>query len=121
MKIIEVRDSYIKLESEVLLPLTSFVLVKSSAKNYIAQILQTKNLGAAQICYAKILYIYDGMIQKYDNSQPEKDSLVSEFNFDIINSEIKPHDPIIVGKFSSNNILAFDKTSFETPSFQTWL
>ena len=54
MKILEVRDSFVKFESSKKLALSSFVLISGMEKNYIAQIIQIKRAGENDIAYAKI-------------------------------------------------------------------
>ena len=66
MKILEVRDGFIKFEADESISLSSFIQVSGLAKNYIAQIIQIKRSGINSIAIAKILFLYDGTLQPYD-------------------------------------------------------
>lgn len=113
MKILEVRDGFIKFESEKQISLTSFIQVNGTEKRYVAQVVQVKRSGESQIGYAKILFLYDGSLQPYDKTLPSKESEIVEFTFDIINKSLDSPQPIIVGKFLDNDInIPMDKGCF---------
>lgn len=126
MRILEARESFIKIESETKVSISSFLKVSDSEKSYIAQVIQSKQLEENFIVFAKILFVYDGILKNYDNSVPDKDSQISDFTSDILNKDISCADPIVTGKFISGdlNILldkeCFDKKtliSIETPGY----
>ena len=68
MKILEVREGFIKFESESQVSLSSFIQVCGEEKRYIAQVVQVKRSGESQIAYAKILFLYDGALSSYDKT-----------------------------------------------------
>jgi len=114
MKILEVREGFIKFESGKQISLSSFIQVNGVEKRYIAQVVQVKRSGESQIAYAKILFLYDGALQPYDRTLPTKDSEIIEFTFDIINKSLDSTQPIVVGKFIDNDInIPMDKTCFD--------
>ena len=114
MKIVEVRDGFVKLESQKKIEISSFLELKGLEKRYIAQVIRTKNNGAGYNIYAKILFIYDGMLKKYDKTLPDNTAEISEFSFNLINNSFEYSNPIVIGKFISGreNILV-DSDSFK--------
>ena len=88
MKIIEIKDSFIKLESEERFPLTSFLKIEDEFKTYIAQVVKVANFSTYYGIYAKILFNYDGELKKYDGSIPFVESIVSECTSEVINNTI---------------------------------
>ncbi len=114
MKIVEVRDGFVKLESQKKIEISSFLELKGLEKKYIAQVIRIKNNGAGYNIYAKILFIYDGMLKKYDKTLPDNTAEVSEFPFNVINNSFEYSNPIVIGKFISGreNILV-DSDSFK--------
>ena len=99
MKIIEVRDGFIKFEADKSIYLSSFIQVDGMSKSYIAQVNQLKSFGDIMIASAKILFLYDGSgLKNYDNTEPSKDSQISTFTLDILNNSINAQKPIIIGK-----------------------
>ena len=114
MRIIEVRDSFIKAESDEKLELTSFLKVNSDDKCYIAQIVQVKNAGNVYVIIAKLVYLYDGNISKYDNSLPSKDSLVEKFDFVTINKSFDIKLGLTPAKYITGDNLVLDKDVLES-------
>lgn len=113
MRILEVRDGFIKFESEEKISLSSFILINDIAKQYIAQVIQVKKAGENLIAYAKILFLYDGILRNYDKTLPDKDSEISEFTLDILNNSLTPTNPIFAGKFTDKHInIPVDKDCF---------
>ena len=113
MRILEVRDGFIKFESREKISLSSFILVNGFDKQYIAQVIQVKKSGENLIAYAKILFLYDGTLRNYDKSLPDKNSEISEFTADILSNSLISTNPIIVGKFFDKNInIPIDKECF---------
>lgn len=113
MKIIEVRDGFVKIESQKKIEISSFLELKGLEKRYVAQVIRTKNNGAGYNIYAKIIFIYDGMLKKYDKTLPDNNAEISEFPFNTINNSFDYFNPIVIGKFISgkDNILV-DSGSF---------
>lgn len=113
MKILEVRDGFIKFEADENISLSSFVQVSGLEKNYIAQIIQIKRSGINSIAFAKILFLYDGTLRPYDKTLPSKDSVIEDFTFNIINNSINAKDPVITGVMPDKNInIIVDASSF---------
>ena len=115
MKILEVKDGFIKFEANASLYLSSFISVSENDKQYIAQVLQLKFISGKFIAIAKLLYLYDGSIIEYDKTTPSEKATIEELDFNIIKNSISANNPIIVGKTAdkSHNIIidssAFDK------------
>ena len=111
MKILEVRDGFIKFEANEDVFLSSLVRIDGQEKIYIAQVLQIKN----GIGVAKILYLFNGQLIEYDKTEPNTDSTVTTFSIETINKINENDFPVIVGKYSDENIIAdaknFDKKS----------
>jgi len=103
MKILEVRDGFVKIESEKKVEISSFLELKGLEKRYIAQVIRAKNNGTGYNVYAKILFVYDGMLKKYDKTLPDFSAEISEFSFDLINNSFNYSKPIVAGKFISEN------------------
>lgn len=113
MKLLEVRDGFIKFETRNEISLSSFVQINDNDKKYIAQIVQIRNAGDCKIAHAKILYLYDGTFLNYDNTLPSKDSELLEFGFDILSESISARQPIVCGNFIKNNLeIAIEKEAF---------
>ena len=109
MRILEVRDGFIKIESEECLNLTSFLRINSFEKSYIAQIIQVKNSGSVYVAVAKFVYIYNETIVAYDKTLPPRDSSVEKFDFANINSYFDVKIPLIPAKFVSGENVKLDK------------
>ena len=107
MKILEVRDGFVKIEAEKSIALSSFIQINDTANSYIAQILQIKRAGENSIAYAKILYLYNGAFNEYDNSMPAVDSEILPFDFNLINASFDNDNAIVIGSLieNSQNIL----------------
>ena len=56
MRILEARDGFIKFESEKKVALSSFILIKETGKQYVAQVIKTTNTDEKRLCFAKILF-----------------------------------------------------------------
>ena len=90
MKIIEVRDGFIKFEADSNTCLSSFVQVNGTEKSYIAQVNQLRTVGKVCIANAKILFIYkNDELMNYDKTEPPKDADIVSFTFDILTNSIK--------------------------------
>ena len=113
MRILEVRDGFIKLESAEKIALSSFLQIDGFDKQYIAQVIQVKRAGENVIAYAKILFLYDGTLKNYDKSLPDKNAKISSFTFDILSNSIFAKNPVIAGRFVCENIdIPIDKECF---------
>lgn len=111
MKIIEVRDGFIKFEANEGIYLSSFVKVDGADKSYVAQVLQTKE----DVAFAKILFIYkENQLIPYDKTQPSQDSEIVDFTSEILEQSLKYENPVIVGKtFDNKHNLNFDISAFD--------
>ena len=103
MKITEVRDGFIKLEATENVEISSFLEIKGMEKRYIAQVVRSKNNGTGYNVYAKLLFIYDGSLRKYDKTLPNINSEACVFPFEKINNSFNYARPIVAGKFVSGN------------------
>lgn len=113
MKILEVRDGFIKFEADSNVCLSSFIQVSGLAKNYVAQVLQIKRSGINSIGIAKILFLYDGALQPYDKTLPPDDAEIKDFTFNILNNSINASEPVIAGEMPGKNTsIIIDASSF---------
>ena len=115
MRIIEVRDGFIKFEADKNTCLSSFVQIQGLEKCYVAQVLQIKRAAGIAVAYAKILFLFDGSgLQSYDKTMPSKDAEIKEFTFDILKNSIKVCNPIIAGKTLGQDInITVDESAFD--------
>ena len=104
MRILEVRDGFLKFEADKSIYLSSFIQIDGLEKSYIAQVIQLKRSGENSIGYAKILFLYDGALQNYDKTLPSKDSEIKEFTFDILSNSINAKKPVIIGKTQGTDL-----------------
>ena len=115
MKILEVRDGFLKFEADKTIALSSFIKIDGLEKSYIAQVIQLKRSGENSIGYAKILFLYNNGLQNYDKTLPPKESEITEFTSEILSDAISAENPVIAGKTLINKIpvlidaAAFDK------------
>ena len=113
MKILEVRDGFIKFEADSNICLSSFIQVSGLAKSYIAQIIQIKRSGINSIAVAKILFLYDGALQAYDKTLPPEDAEIKDFTFNILNNSINASEPVIAGEMPEKDLsIIIDASSF---------
>ena len=111
MKIIEVRDGFIRFEADNSIYLSSFIQAAGMDKSYIAQVNQIKKFGNVTIANAKILFILTSQgLQNYDKTEPSKDAEISVFTSELLNNSINVKKPIILGKTldNKNNIVMDD-------------
>lgn len=114
MKILEVRDGFVKFEADNSVYLSSFIQIDGIEKRYIAQVTQLKRSGENSIAYAKILFLYDGSLQPYDKTLPSKESEIKEFTFDILNNSINAKTPVIAGETLGKGVsIIIDASSFD--------
>ncbi len=113
MRILEVRDGFLKFEADKSIYLSSFIQIDGLEKSYIAQVIQLKRSGENSIGYAKILFLYDGALQNYDKTLPSKDSEIKEFTFDILSNSINVEKPVIIGKTQGTDLnITIDESAF---------
>lgn len=118
MRILEVRDGFIKLETDEKISLSSFLQINDIGKRYIAQVIQTKRADEKFLALAKILFLYDGTLQNYDKSLPSKVAEITEFTFDIMSKSLEYTTPIIAGKFIDGSIdIPIDRSYFDKKMF----
>ena len=98
MKILEVRDGFLKFEADKTIALSSFIKIDGLKKSYIAQVIQLKRSGENSIGYAKILFLYNNGLQNYDKTLPPKESEITEFTSEILSDAISAENPVIAGK-----------------------
>lgn len=113
MRILEVRDGFVKIETEGKISLSSFLQINDISKRYIAQIIRVQRTEYETIAFAKILFIYDGTLKNYDKSLPDKSAEISEFTFDILSKSLEYTTPVVAGKFIDGSIdIPIDKECF---------
>ena len=98
MKILEVRDGFLKFEADKTIALSSFIKIDGLEKSYIAQVIQLKRSGENSIGYAKILFLYNNGLQNYDKTLPPKESEITEFTSEILSDAISAENPVVAGK-----------------------
>ena len=112
MKILEVRDSFIKFESEEKQDLSSFLEVKDSENKYIAQVVKTSKNDDKYISYAKVLFLYDGTFNPLKGKTPRVDASIVNFPFEIIQESFKVEEPISLGTYlNSTKKINIDKNA----------
>lgn len=112
MKIIEVRDGFIKFEADEGIYLSSFIKVDGEDKSYLAQVIQQKG----EISFAKILFVMsNGELLNYDKTEPSIDSDINDYTGEMLKISLSYEQPVIMGKTIDNNhnltvdLSAFDK------------
>ena len=104
MKIIEVRDGFIKFEADSSIYLSSFIQINGSDKSYVAQVLQMRKIGEVLLANAKMLFtIYNGQLCSYDKTEPTKDAEICGYTSEILKNSISTQAPVIVGKTLDNS------------------
>ncbi len=115
MKIIEVRDGFIKFEADSSVFLSSFIKIEGMEKSYVAQVNQLKHIGTISIATAKILFLFNGTeLFNYDKTEPSKDSDIAPFPLDVLMSSLNLKNPIVIGKsIDSKKNIAIDSSAFD--------
>ncbi len=114
MKILEVRDGFIKFEADKSIFLSSFVRIDGTNKRYVAQIVRLKKSGEFSIAYAKILFLLDdGCLKPYDKTLPSEDSKIEEVTSEILDNSIATKTPIIIGKVQNGTKIITDASAFD--------
>ena len=114
MRITEVRDGLIKIESAEKLFPSSFLKITDNGVSYIAQILQIKNAGSVYYIYAKPIALYNGDIYDYDGTIPSNRSEVDIFDFESVNKSFDLKTSIIPFNFIDNSPVKLDKTFLDS-------
>ena len=112
MRIIEVRDGFIKIEATKNLSLSTFLEIVDNDRNYIAQIQQIKNAGDYVIAYAKCMFLYDGDLHNYDKTLPGLNSEVREFKYEELSKHFDYKFPIAIGTFIDSDSRVLLERSF---------
>ena len=114
MRILEARDSFIKVESNDNLPLSSFLQIDDIDNRYIAQVIQISKNEETYLAYAKILFNYDGSLCTYNKTVPSRKAKISTFDFEILKNSFPQENPISAGKYIDKNIdITVDKSCFD--------
>ena len=114
MRITEVRDGSIKIESAEKLFPSSFLKISDSDRTYIAQIFQIKNAGSVYCVYAKPIALYNDAIFDYDGTIPSNRSEVESFDFKSVNESFELKNPIAPFKFIDESYIKLDKSFLES-------
>ena len=114
MRILEVRDGFIKFEADSEIYLSAFVKVDGEEKSYIAQVIQLKNELNEKYGIAKILFLLtENGLSGYDRTLPSVESEITEFTSDILCNSIDANIPIIAGKTLNNELnITIDCSAF---------
>ena len=115
MKILDVRDGFIKFEADKNIHLSSFIQIDGMDKSYVAQVIQLKRSGENSIGYAKILFLYtNGGLGAYDKTRPSNDCEIQEFTFEILKNSINSETPVIAGKTADKKWnIEIDSSAFD--------
>lgn len=113
MRIIEVRDGFIKFETDEDVSLSSFLEIEDVMKKYIAQVVKVTNLESVKVGYAKILYLYDGALYDYDKTLPEAGATIKPFSFELLKQTFQINNPIKAGYFNDKEeVIELDSKGF---------
>ena len=113
MRILEVRDGFIKFESLESVSLSAFIKVIDVEKQYLAQIVQVKKIGENFVAFAKLLFILAEKLLDYDKTVPSINSELELYSFDNIAKSFSVNEPLNVGFFVDNDLdIIVDKKSF---------
>ena len=114
MRILEVRDGFIKLESNEKIHLSSFLEIKDRGESYIAQTIQSRKFNEKYLTFAKIMYLYDGTFNAYNGSNISREASIEQFPFDLISRSFKTSSQICIGSFTnSDEQIYIDKSAFD--------
>lgn len=103
MRILEARDGFIKFESDKKVAISSFLHINGYSKQYVAQVIKMNCFDERFVGYAKILFVYDGLLKNYDKTLPALDSEIKPFAFDILSKSFETKDSVVVGKIIGEN------------------
>ena len=94
MKILEVRDGFIRFESDEKVELSSFLQI-DGFRRYIAQVIKISKVELNYIGYAKLLFVYDGSLNEYDKTSPDISSDIKPFSFEIFSKSLEAESPVV--------------------------
>ena len=118
MRILEVRDGFIKFETSEKISLSTFIQINDEEKSYIAQIIQIKRGGEQLVVYAKILYLYNNELFEYDNTSPSLSSEITKFSFKNLDEIFETKKPVRIGKLINDDTnIILDKDAFDKKTF----
>lgn len=113
MKILEVRDGFIKLETRKTITTGSFLEAKGMNKSYIAQVVRSVPTGEYNIVIAKMLFTFDGIFTPYDNTVPSINAEIRVYPFEEIVKTFETPTSINFAKPYGENIsIKLDKNVF---------
>lgn len=113
MKILEVRDGFIKLETRATITTGTFIEAKEEDRSFVAQIVRTVPTGEYSILVAKILFVYDGIFNSYNGELPKGDLTIALFPFDEVNKIFETPTSInFILDYQSKNTIKIDKNIF---------
>lgn len=104
MRILEARDGFIKFESDEKVAISSFLHINGYSKQYVAQVIKMNCFDERFVGYAKILFVYDGLLKNYDKTLPALDSEIKPFAFDILSKSFETKYSVVVGKIIGENV-----------------
>ncbi|MCQ2753678.1 MAG: hypothetical protein MJ231_01370 [bacterium] len=114
MRILEVRDGFVKVEVSEHLSITSFILIDDADKKFVAQVMQEKRAADNFIVIAKLVYLYDGNLLPYDFTSPSTKASISILPFEAVSTSIKTVYPVRTGKFiEDGSEIVLDKSCFD--------
>lgn len=103
MRILEVRDGFIKFESIEKVSLSAFIKVSDEEKAYIAQVIQVKKISDIFVAFAKVLFLFDVTLLNYDKSLPSINSKIELFDINDITRTFSAETPLNIGLFIDKN------------------
>lgn len=114
MRILEARDGFIKFESEKKVAISSFLHINGLSKQYVAQVIKVNCFDDKILGYAKLLFVYDGVLKNYDKTLPSHDAEIKPFAFDILSKSFDAEKPIIAGKFIGEGVeIPLDRSCYD--------
>lgn len=99
MRILEVRDGFIKIESNEKQVISSFLEMKDFDKKFVAQVIQSRKFEESYISFAKVLFLYDGTFNALNGVTPTKDAIISKFSMQLMQESFNLSEPVVIGKY----------------------
>ena len=99
MRILEVRDGFIKIESNEKQVISSFLEMKDFDKKFVAQVIQSRKFEESYISFAKVLFLYDGTFNALNGVTPTKDAVISKFPMQLMQESFNLSEPVVIGKY----------------------
>ena len=118
MKLVEIKNNLVKLsyESEENIILIDFVALVSSAKSYVAQVIDFKINDVAKYVIAKLLFTFssDGVVDSYDGSAPDINSQITNLNPEELLDLLPCDNPVRLGVLAQKDIqFGIDLSAFQ--------